>query len=494
MYDLWAENEFSSFDNTTMTDAAMLTMTLPGDPSYDIFNNPTNPAAESALSILQKYYQQRSERSSPRPEKDQRAWSQSSISPHVYDKDTINVLLNVFQQHLSSSFPIFANFTVDADTRQELYLAMAAVGALFCDVWGSHSIAKALYNDARRGLFDIKHQKRCLGNSERLSIIKTSMLLELFGMCSGDKRSYEFVEVYHMDMLQDVTEYYSHCNRSSESADEASQRRLLFESLYLLESFHVVLLQHSSSITLAQFEPPCANDDKTSYPLRQVRDVVVELFNPSASFDRIGVLGITSIPTLAAIAIYASPAILRSTETDRETSLWRADFVELALDRWIKAQSGDLDISVLALFHMTHIGIHANIKLLQCFAHAPTDSPARASTNSIISSLRRWTASSDYDHAVWHSEALLKQTKRGIVERSSRRVRASAVESSLSESPQLPVGIYFSCLVLWCGSVITQPDDSLKAQSIVELGIQILSGLKIRIAELLRNVLREFSI
>ena len=99
--------------------------------------------------------------------------------------------------NLSGTFALFSNFEANHDTRVELCLAMAAVGGLYCTAYAHMKVAKMLFNDARRLLLEQYLQQISIDFSTSLSFSKTFILLEIYGLCSGDKRAYEFIEVFH---------------------------------------------------------------------------------------------------------------------------------------------------------------------------------------------------------------------------------------------------------------------------------------------------------
>lgn len=67
-----------------------------------------------------------------------------------YDASITNVFLNLAVKNLGPTFSCLENFTVTGATRPELYMAVAAVGGLFCQVSGSYSVAEAMFHDSRR--------------------------------------------------------------------------------------------------------------------------------------------------------------------------------------------------------------------------------------------------------------------------------------------------------------------------------------------------------
>lgn len=64
----------------------------------------------------------------------------------------VNVFIGLFQTYVAPTFPCFQSFRITTSTPEELYLIMAAVGGLYCDVPRSEMVAKWLQNDARKKL------------------------------------------------------------------------------------------------------------------------------------------------------------------------------------------------------------------------------------------------------------------------------------------------------------------------------------------------------
>ena len=115
-------------------------------PSGDAWWNPDisttiadgNDTIDDAICIMKEHFQQRSGRSSPFREESKQLWYSAPPHLQIYDEEVVNVFLNLGRTHLSSTFPIFSDFDAKVGTKEELCLAMAAVGALFCTVKGSY--------------------------------------------------------------------------------------------------------------------------------------------------------------------------------------------------------------------------------------------------------------------------------------------------------------------------------------------------------------------
>lgn len=117
---------------------------------YDIATDMT-PKKASALATLHDSCPNYS--SKQRPTSSQQSdtqWLLTTPSLHNYDKDIINSFLSLFKTHIAETFSVFQHFRIMPYTPRELTLAIAAVGGLFCNVSGSFSMAKSMYNASQR--------------------------------------------------------------------------------------------------------------------------------------------------------------------------------------------------------------------------------------------------------------------------------------------------------------------------------------------------------
>ena len=72
-----------------------------------------------------------------------------SNQPLLFDRVILNTFIGIAHSHIASLFDCFNGFLVFRNTPEELYLAMAAVGGLYCRQEGSTKIAMWYYNNAR---------------------------------------------------------------------------------------------------------------------------------------------------------------------------------------------------------------------------------------------------------------------------------------------------------------------------------------------------------
>ncbi|KAK5049566.1 hypothetical protein LTR84_004495 [Exophiala bonariae] len=110
---------------------------------------PTSASMQVAIDIMKTHFQKKN-RAATSLAYEARQWASAPPWLELYDKDVLNVFLNLAKKHLSHLFPGLLVFEATRSTEPELILAMAAVGGSFCSVEGSHRVAGAMYNDARR--------------------------------------------------------------------------------------------------------------------------------------------------------------------------------------------------------------------------------------------------------------------------------------------------------------------------------------------------------
>ena len=178
--------------------------------------------------------------------------------------------------------------------------------------------------------------------------------------------------------------------------------------------------------------------------------------------------------------------------------LWRPEFTEIALDRWLQAQSQPLGLSKTLIYHMTHINIHTDLALLQRCAPSLTKSSRNLSEEN--AHVYSWITSEDFKVARWHAERSLdavrkemakcrRMTKNSMLQR-DRPEQTPESNFILAEPPHLPYCIYFSTLIVWY-ETRHNVKESAAWNACIDRLVQLLFGLKSRVAKLLGNALLE---
>ena len=486
-------DEFPAVDDTWLPDAFS---------PYAAFD----PFMENAVDMMKDHIGRRSRAPSPRRVKQTRSWYSAPPGLYMYDQDTINILLNLSRNHISTTFAVFSDFEANHDTRTELCLAMAAVGGLYCTAHAGTEVAKMLFNDARRLLLEEYLLRSSLSFDEAASFTETFILLEIYGLCSGDKRAYEFIEVFHASKLHAFSSCIDALPREDILLHDRHRRAgLLAEALRVLDSFRVLLLQRPPSFV--ELPPrnitPSSSHGAAAQPVFQTLPSG-GLIAVSATTD--GQPPASDMHQLATIICYSWMANAQGTESS-PSPLWRAEFVEIALDRWVQAQAAAtepphrIEPSQMLLYHLTQVSLHSDLGNLRRLTKAivesanpsPPESGGSGGVDVFPDSARAWRSSRHFGIARWHAETILRIVQEGMA---APRRRGSSVAGSerprFAEAPHLPLCIYFATLIVWCGDVGSKGGgDPYSGDSCIEAGMQLLSRLKVPVSRLLGNALSE---
>ncbi|KAK5025031.1 hypothetical protein LTS07_008410 [Exophiala sideris] len=406
---------------------------------------------QSLTAAMQEYFDRKSRAPSPSLNKASKMWYSAPPNLDDHNKDIIRVFLKLFRRHIPETFSLFKESAVTRKGRAEYTLAMAATGGLFCNVPGSAEVAKSMYNDARRLLLATFNKMNILDDlsasyEDKLTTVKTFILLELYGLCSGDKRSYEFVEAFHGNLIYSVQQY-SQAFKASEMHGRKEEESARLTSLAYLSTFLW----------------PAIYPRQNSYG---IDNVVIE-----------------------------------------SLSLGKSDFVELACDTWLRSFGQRPEPSHLVVYHMMNIMLHTNLTVLQSFAHSPPGSAARDPKKSLAArEIHGWAQSRHYKVAKWHAENMLSSIEGAFVTSLNKSEAATPHQipsrSSFStteprrlpfEAPHVPYAMYYATLVLWSGATLEESagTSSVSAQALIARGERILSLHKVHIAQLLARVLNE---
>ena len=425
--------------------------------------------------MMRDHFQRRSRASSPTRREERQSWYSTPPRLQIYDREVINVLLNLARLHLSSTFQIFSNFEATATTKEELCLAMAAVGALFCGVRGKTKVAQKLNNDARRILLETILQNKTSGFEMHLSDAMTFILLDIYGICSGDKRCYELVEAFQGLRLQVVASCfeYSHADIDFGVRQQLDQ---LHAAVCVLDSYRVLLMSRPPSFVCLAMDS--AEDHCGTFMSRNgIKNTAIGCMH--------------SLATLCSYSWMSSPQGLQTSSQP----VWKSEFVEFAMDRWIRSKSQSCipsdpsEVSQMLLYHLGHIRMHTNLRVLQQSVTAFSASEKNVSPNGRAEEVQTWTASSNFEIAVWHAEKILQLAKT-VIAVSRHRGELGKGKPTCIEPPHLPFCVYFATLVSWYGATVASKEQS-SANFCIERGTQLLFALKMRVATQLGEALSE---
>ena len=195
--------------------------------------------------------------------------------------------------------------------------------------------------------------------------------------------------------------------------------------------------------------------------------------------------------------------LLAPADQDSEKTFWNTDFVELAADKWLRSHQNNVVPSSQMLFHLMNITMHANLLVIQNYAHSPSIGTARdRGKESRQTHTLQWARGRHHKIAKWHAERLLECAEKAISDGSKedmglawpiivQRLSKSAEPSrSIIDVVHFPYCVYYATQVLWCGAEMLEGGSSLTRQSYLTRGREILSRQNMRIASLLDRVFR----
>lgn len=290
--------------------------------------------------------------------------------------------------------------------------------------------------------------------------------------------------------------------------DDVCTPRLL-ESLTILECYRVLIMQRPPLFPWG-YKSFISRGPTDGSESRCLLDLFRAIIIPDSVVDA-SAMKKYSLASLASLACFLWPAapLPLAEELDGGVSnpgIWKADFVGLACDSWLREQAPDVNPSSIILYHLVNIALHSNFGLLRIFAH-PQAGPATCDSNRNATSklIRVWAQSIHHDIAKGHAEALLSCAENALnvsfmstTQEGNRFQQGLSTDSSLScrlfplsglpaptlESPHVPYAVYYATLVLWCGAAVLN-EGPVPGNYYLIRGSQILSRQRIRIAHLL---------
>lgn len=213
------------------------------------------------------------------------------------------------------------------------------------------------------------------------------------------------------------------------------------------------------------------------------------------------------LPSLAGLCSYLWPATYSRQSRNfgdgpstKDTSFWEPHFAELACDNWLRTMGQTSNYSSLAIYHMMNIMLHADLTMLQHFAHSTPGSAARDPKKSLVAKeIKAWKEGRHYKIAKWHAEGIISSVEKAISASSSKAEQRRSVPTNteprriLYEAPHVPYAIYYATLVIWCGAITEEAADmsAPNAQVFIARGERVLSSHRVHIAQLLARVLYE---
>lgn len=271
--------------------------------------------------------------------------------------------------------------------------------------------------------------------------------------------------------------------------------------LHLLECYRVVILQRppnlypsttQNSVSSRNIDPALPTNPEHTVSDEDIMPSIIRLMTPDIPVEPFS-SNVQSTWCLATLSIYSWHSI-SSGPADRGASLlWKREIFELALNRWATAYGHMVEPRVILLFHMNLICLRTNLKHI----HHVSQSFLRGESESKDSSrlaLRKWRDGDDCDRALWHASELILAAEGlnscRISPDDDEESRSARMGDGFVEAPHIPFCIYLATSTLWAAAMIGQKPDLTLAKAHLESGVHLLGYLKVRIAQVLRRVLR----
>jgi hypothetical protein len=201
---------------------------------------------------------------------------------------------------------------------------------------------------------------------------------------------------------------------------------------------------------------------------------------------------------LVSVIRYCWMASPRDCDVCPSPRLWKVDFVQLALDRWLQSKTdripqAHLEPDQMLLYHMAHISLQTDIECL----HRLTQAAIQAALSSqaietLKSGIQPWTSQRQYEIAIWHAKVVLRIAREGTtLPRRHTTTSLRGDRPQFVEPPHLPLCVYFATLAVWYGNLKFGGQSADSVNISVEAGSQLLFELRVPMASFLASALCE---
>ncbi|KAK6429097.1 hypothetical protein LTR95_014759, partial [Oleoguttula sp. CCFEE 5521] len=460
---------------------------------------------------MQGYFDAKSRPSSPSRDRGAKMWYSKPADLASHSPDILKIFMGLFRRHIPQTFTIFADDANRPTKHSSSYiLAMGAVGGLYSIVPGSGDFAQAMHNDARRlSLAEVSDpsQSHAIAILTRLALTlkleHQSILLGLYGLSSGNKRSFEFVEAFQGDLTNSIEVYDMICNADSNSDEDATAAQLLV-ALYILDCYRVVIMMRPPSLMwrrmshITQRAAEVSELGRLKCAIRQLTDGV---FRTPTEVTH-------NIASLAAMAPLLWSAVPRITQNDAanlprsEVPLTRSVLIDVAFEKWYQLRdTSSTDVTALVLYHVMQIVLHTDLTTLQAFIYADADSSRRNDRQEIVSkALHLWIKSRDYATAQWHAGQIMNLAESAIPNHKAAESRPNANSAPansrsldkriLHEVAHVPYAIYYATIVLYVkDAAVAHKESASIVRAPILRGERLLSLLRVDVAQPLARIL-----
>ncbi|KIY00978.1 uncharacterized protein Z520_03644 [Fonsecaea multimorphosa CBS 102226] len=499
--------------------------------AYSTASHPARPSSPQSVKAHERYTQ-----------------NLRRLGPPDYDDVVINVFIGLFQRHIAPTFSCFQGFRIGPSTPAEVYLGVAAVGGLYCQVPKADIVAKWLQRIAKRKLLTVVHIQHPTTLLDNLSILQavshnqepSSMiwplgwldlrgigadfspikyvLMEIFAFISHDPRTLFLLEVFHCQVVQ---AFRASNLEQDNGLTPDSDRRSLLNALDLLECYRTVFQQRparfyplafTNSMSLINQDPM---PDTANWNRGTLRSLVLSFLSchePCCKIESSS-LSLQSLSMLAVLTSYDCrlPGLrLRYLKLADDTSPHpshelRLEFLELALQKWLRSHVVQPDAGPLMLYHLVHLRIYCNLTAIDRLAHwaiASKSSFSSAPLPGAPTPGQCFTSSQSQDKAAWHATKILEIAKGpGFDAKASDNVMHLKKDAGQDKTEVIHYShaVYYASMVMWCSTTSSpfssrqsklSTGDSMTALSILRQGVELLSHSAALVSKAFQQILK----
>lgn len=408
-------------------------------------------------------------------------WLKQPFVPRTYDLELLNLFLNLFMEYVPATFKSFKNFAITEHTLPEQVLAMSAVGALFSNIESSWKIARTLYGDASRMMVANGSSSSKAVAEAGISLAQMHLAFEIFGFCSGHKRSNELTEAFHWHTIQTFSDGASSVSNFTTAAANRMQWYRLRGDLFVIECYRICLAQLPPVVRPDIARDYLAESQQSDSDPSPSHTASHTPFSSTASHNRSSkspMIDHEDLHKIAAHLVLSWFSMGMWTETSKpfNPTLWRREVPELSLRRLQIDNRDSGDNAGILLFHMNICALHSPMELINSFAYSYAHLSDLSS--STIAVLRQWQKDEDCDISSWHA---------GEIRRLGRQ-RMSLGDDMPNEAPHDALCVFLAALVGWAADVVS-PDRGPRAILALEEGIEGMRTYKVRVKTFLISIL-----
>ena len=411
--------------------------------------------SESGVDGSQHFFQDQAGRFSRRPKNALR-----------YGLDLLDALITIFQRHFSSVFISFEDLKISSQTLTAQITAMAALGALFTDIPGSHIMAQLLVNDSQRMLTDVMIPGRLDSLEASTSLVHAHLCLELFGFCSGHKRSNEVSEAFHSALIQAVMEHDSRMKIAGPMTSHRAAHLVLFDVI-MLEGYRASLLQLQPVLPSPYVDHILSLVQGTEQGTSKRPESLAE---PRYPYHQLGSICALSWFATSANQCAAGFSAIRS---------WRPEFIELCFQRFANLEQAEPNPSTQILIFTSLLGLHAPVEKYHDLAFDMTQKITQADDGALHQWLEQWRQSEDFDLALKYAAEILNQGQMIVS------------NATIHESPHDAICVYIATLTFQISIVGRRIGnyDNEEITSFIEKGRTLLATFKVNVAQVMGQII-----